>query len=91
MENDINGVRTDLTLVNRSKLNINGVKKIKSSEPEQIVLVLSGSAMIITGVNLFVMSASIQSGEVEITGLVTAIKYTGLTDKRRFSVRNLFR
>jgi spore coat polysaccharide biosynthesis predicted glycosyltransferase SpsG len=87
MENE----KTDLILTDRIKLNVNGVKKIKSSEPEQIVLILSNSAMVIAGINLFVMSASIQTGEVEITGLVNGIKYTGISAKRKFSFKNIFK
>ncbi len=87
MENE----KTELTLVNRIKLNVNGVKKIKSSEPEQIVLILTNCSMVIAGVNLFVMTASIQSGEVEITGMINSIKYTGTNEKKKFSFKNLFR
>ena len=87
MENE----KSDLTLINRAQLNVTGVKKIKSSEPEQIVLILHNAALVIGGANLFVVSASIQTGEVEIGGLVKSMKYTGVTDKRKFSFKNLFR
>lgn len=87
MENE----KSDLTLLNRSELHITGVKKIKSSEPEQIVLILKDSALVIGGANLFVISASIQTGEVTIGGLVKLLRYTGVTDKRKFSFKNMFR
>lgn len=87
MENE----KTDLTLTNRNHLQITGVKKIKSSEPEQIVLILPNAALVINGVNLFVVSASIQTGEVEISGLINALKYTNVAAKRKFSFKNLFR
>ena len=87
MENE----KSDLTLLNRNQLNITGVKKIKSSAPEQIVLILQNVALVISGVNLFVVSASIQTGEVSISGLVKALRYTGVTDKRKFSFKNIFR
>ena len=86
MENE----KSDLTLLNRSQLNVTGVKKIKSSEPEQIVLILQSAALVIGGTNLFVVSASIQTGEVEIGGLVKSLRYTGVTDKRKFSFKNMF-
>lgn len=86
MENE----KSDLTLLNRSQLNVTGVKKIKSSEPEQIVLILHNAALVIGGSNLFVVFASIQTGEVEIGGLVKALRYTAVTDKRKFSFKNLF-
>ena len=86
MENE----KSDLTLLNRNQLTVTGVKKIKSSEPEQIVLILHNAALVIGGVNLFVETASIQTGEVAISGLVKGLKYTGITDKRKFSFKNLF-
>lgn len=86
MENE----KSDLTLINRNQLNVTGVKKIKSSEPEQIVLILQNAALVIGGTNLFVVSASIQSGEVEIGGLVKSLRYTGVADKRKFSFKNMF-
>ena len=87
MENE----KSDLTLVNRNQLNVTGVKKIKSSEPEQIVLILHDTALMIGGTNLFVVSASIQTGEVSIGGLVKSLRYTGVSDKRKFSFKNMFR
>lgn len=87
MENE----KSDLTLINRRQLNINGVKKIKSSEPEQIVLLLQNAGIIISGVDLFVVSASIETGEVSISGLIKSLRYTGVTDKRKFSFKNMFR
>ena len=86
MENE----KSDLTLLNRSELHITGVKKIKSSEPEQIVLILQNTALVIGGTNLFVVAASMQTGEVEIGGLVRSLRYTGVTDKRKFSFKNMF-
>ena len=80
-----------MTLVNRNQLNVTGVKKIKSSEPEQIVLILHDTALMIGGTNLFVVSASIQTGEVSIGGLVKSLRYTGVSDKRKFSFKNMFR
>ena len=87
MENE----KSDLTLINRNQLTVTGVKKIKSSEPEQIVLILHDSALVIGGCNLFVVAASIQTGEVSIGGLVKLLRYTGVSDKKKFSFKNLFR
>ena len=86
MENE----KSDLTLLNRKQLAVTGVKKIKSSEPEQIVLILHDSALVIGGSNLFVVSASIQNGEVSIGGLIKSLRYTNVSTKRKFSFKNLF-
>ena len=87
MENE----KSDLTLINRNQLSITGVKKIKSSEPEQIVLILRDSGLVISGTNLFVVSASMQTGEVSIGGIVKALRYTNAGEKRKFSFKNIFR
>lgn len=87
MENE----KSDLTLINRNQLSITGVKKIKSSEPEQIVLILHDSGLVISGTNLFVVSASMQTGEVSIGGIVKALRYTNASEKRKFSFKNIFR
>ncbi|MBR4418588.1 MAG: YabP/YqfC family sporulation protein [Clostridia bacterium] len=87
MENE----KSDLTMLNRRQLTVTGVKKIKSSAPEQIVLVLQNVGLVINGSDLFVESASIQTGEVSIVGLVKALRYTGVTDKRKFSFKSMFR
>lgn len=87
MENE----KSDLTLLNRRQLTVTGVKKIKSSAPEQVVLILSGVGLVISGTDLFVVSASMQTGEVIIGGLVKALRYTGVNDKRKFSFKNMFR
>ena len=87
MENE----KSDLTLVNRNQLNVTGVKKIKSSEPEQIILILHEAALVIGGSNLSVTAASVQTGEVTVGGLVKSLRYTGVNDKRKFSFKNMFR
>lgn len=78
-------------MVGREKLNINGIKKIRSSEPEQIVLALENNSIVISGVNLTVTSANIANGEIEILGLVNGIKYTNAAGKKKFSLKNMFR
>ena len=87
MENE----KSDLTLLNRRELTITGVKKIKSSEPELIVLLLSNVGLVISGTDLFVISASMQSGDVSIGGLIKSMRYTGVSEKRKFSFKNMFR
>ncbi|MCL2846233.1 MAG: hypothetical protein FWE38_00920 [Firmicutes bacterium] len=80
----------DLTLANRSLLTLTGIKKIKSSEPGQVVAALENCMIVITGSNLSVQSASVKEGNLEISGMVTSIKYTN-TVKKGFSIRNMFR
>jgi hypothetical protein len=90
-QNEIGQTDSDLTLSGRIKLTVTGVKKIKSSEPTQIILILSNCAMVIGGTNLYIVTASISTGEIEILGLVDNIKYTGTQQKQKFSLRNMFK
>jgi hypothetical protein len=83
--------KSNLTLIERIKINITGVKKIKSSEPMQIVLLLDNTAVVICGVNLTVENASIQTGEVEISGLVNSIRYSSVAKRNRFSFKSMFK
>ena len=85
------GTDSDLTLSGRIKLSVTGVKKIKSSEPTQIILILSNCAVIIGGSNLYIVTASISTGEIEILGRVDNIKYTGVEARQKFSLKNMFK
>jgi len=80
----------DLNLVNRNALALTGIKKIKTTEPSQIVAILDTCTVVITGQNLSVQNVSISNGNMEVTGQVNSIKYTQ-THSRRFSIRNIFR
>ncbi|MDR0384317.1 MAG: YabP/YqfC family sporulation protein [Christensenellaceae bacterium] len=80
-----------LSLLDRIKLNVTGVKKIKSSDPSQTVLILDNTALVISGTNLSVENASIQTGEVEISGFINSIKYSSVSRKTRFSFKNMFK
>jgi hypothetical protein len=90
-QNEVGKIDSDLTLSGRIKLTVTGVKKIKSSEPAQIILILSNCAMIIGGTNLYIVTASISAGEIEILGLVDNIKYAGTAAKQKFSLKNMFK
>jgi len=90
-QNEIGKTDSDLTLIGRNKLTVTGVKKIKSSEPTQIVLILSNCAMVVGGSNLYIVTASISTGEIEILGVVNTIRYTGVEQKQKFSLKNMFR
>jgi len=82
--------KTNLTLESRNQLSITGVKKVKTTEPNQVVAALEDCMVVITGVNLSVENLSVKEGLLELTGLVTSIRYTN-NHSKRFSVRNIFR
>jgi hypothetical protein len=43
------------------------------------------------GTHVYLVPASIATGEIEILGLVDNIKYTGTEQKQKFSLRNMFK
>lgn len=71
-------------------MSVTGIKKIKSTEPGQIVAHLDNSVVYISGTNLSVQNVSIQTGVLEITGIVSAIRYTAHA-RGRFKLSNLFK
>ena len=88
--NQMATTKSELTLNNRNALNITGIKKIRTTEPTQVVADLDNCTIVITGTNLNVQNASIQTGILEVSGIIGGIKFTGTTGKR-WSAKNLFR
>ena len=80
----------EVILKNRNALNLTGVKKIKSAEPNQVVAVLENCSIIISGTSLSVQNVSIASGVLDLTGTINGIKYTSGT-QTKFSFKNVFK
>ena len=79
-----------LTLKDRSILNLTGIKKVKSTEPNRVVAVLDNCMIIISGSNLSVQNLSLTSGILDISGVINSINYTN-SATRKFSLKNLFK
>ncbi|MDR0462168.1 MAG: YabP/YqfC family sporulation protein [Christensenellaceae bacterium] len=82
--------KSNLVLNNRNELNITGIKKVRSTEPNLIVAVLDNGNIIINGSNLTVGRLDIKEGVLEITGTVDCIKYSNQVS-RNFSLKNMFK
>jgi len=82
--------KSGLNLLNRTILNLTGIKKVKSTEPGKIIAILDNCAIVIVGSNLSVQNLNISSGVLDITGVVNSINYTGAKD-RKFSFKNLWK
>ena len=82
--------KSSLTLENRARLSVTGVKRVKSTEPTSVVAELDNCLIVVGGVNLAVQNLSIAEGLLELTGVVSSINYTG-AQRRRFSFRGMFR
>lgn len=79
-----------LSLTNRAELSLSGIKKIRTTEPHQVVAHLDGTMIIITGQNLSVQNLSISEGLLDITGQIDSIRYTK-SHARKFSLKNMFK
>jgi len=82
--------RSNLTLENRQSLSVTGIKKVRTTEPNQVVAVLDNCMILVSGSNLSVENLSIKEGILEVSGNINGIRYTNNRTKR-FSVKNMFR
>jgi len=82
--------KSNLSLENRTTLRLTGIKKIKTTEPESVIASLENCIIIISGKNLSVQTICVKEGILELSGLVTGIRYTN-SQTRRFSLKNLFK
>jgi len=83
--------KSNMTLTGRNTMSLSGVKKIRSTEPAQVIAILDNCQIIIAGTNLNVQNVNIPSGILELTGQVNSIKYSGASAARRFSFKNMFK
>ena len=81
---------SNLILNNRNLLSLTGVKKVKSTEPSCVTAVLDNCMIIVSGNNLTVQQLNIEAGTLDLTGVVTSIKYTNSVSKK-FSFKNMFK
>ena len=90
MENTNTISKSTLTLINRASLSLTGVKKVKSSEPSCVVVILDNCMVVISGSGLTIQNISVVSGTLDFVGIISQIKYTNTT-ARKFSFRNIFK
>ena len=82
--------KSNLVLNNRQDLSLTGIRKVRSSEPAQIVAVIDNGNIIISGQNLSVQQLDIKEGTLQINGVVNSIKYSNQVSKS-FSFKNMFK
>jgi len=80
----------DLILNNRERLEMTGIKRVKSTEPALVVAVIDNGHVVINGSNLSVEHLDIKDGTMHIVGMVNSIKYTNQVSKS-FSFKNMFK
>lgn len=78
---------SQLTLLNRKILSLTGVEKIYESSNNKIQLKVAGSNLLLTGDNLTISKLDVESGVLEIDGLLSEAKYTESFEKGNFFKR----
>ena len=81
----------DLIIKNREKLELNGIKKIKSAEPTNVIAMLDNCSVIISGSNLTVQSVSIEKGTLELSGNVSGVKFSSGINEKKAGWKNIFK
>jgi sporulation protein YabP len=64
-----------LSLEARKQLTISGVEEVESFDEREIVMTTSCGSLIIRGEELSVSRLSVESGDVTVRGLVSALSY----------------
>lgn len=66
---------SQITLINRSKLTLTGVEKVYETNENKVQLKVSGSNLIITGEKLNISRLDVESGVVQIDGVINELKF----------------
>lgn len=66
-----------LVLINQEQLELTGISRVESFNPEEILLETQLGLVAIKGEDLDIRNLNLEQGVVEIDGLVTDIIYTG--------------
>ena len=78
---------SDLLLKDRTKLQISGLEKAYELSENRLLLKVSGNNLVVCGENLNVVKLEVESGLIEVEGLVSEIKYSSSMPKGNFFKR----
>lgn len=74
--------RHDVEILNRKRISLSGVEKVKNINETLFVGKVAGYTITVQGQNMELTKLDLESGIVEITGTITALKYTGNADNQ---------
>lgn len=89
MEENIKIGLHKLNLVDRQTLNVTGVSKVISSNPNNICLKLKDSDLNIAGTNLNI--AQFNDNSIEISGIIDTLKYSKLSSSKTGFFKRIFK
>ncbi len=67
--------KQDLTLLDRKLLKVTGVTAVNEFDDKNVILKLADGNLLVQGTGMTVSKLNVDSGEVEIEGLVSLIRY----------------
>ncbi|MCI5797057.1 MAG: sporulation protein YabP [Firmicutes bacterium] len=79
-----------LTLVNRKILNLTGIEKVVGISDSELLVEVDGVALSVQGSNMEVKKLDVESGILEIEGLINNIKYFDKKQKLNF-IKRIFK
>lgn len=65
----------NITMESRKKLSISGVEDVENFDEHEIVMLTSEGNLIIRGEDLTVSRLNVESGDLNVQGLVTELRY----------------
>ena len=71
-----------ITLENQEKLTVSGVSDVDTFDENKITLFTEDDTLVIEGEQLHIQKLDVASGDLEITGDVFSLTYTGSADSR---------
>lgn len=77
------GAEHKLTLLNQEQMELTGVSRVESFNPEEISLEIDNGLLSIKGEGLDMHNLNLERGVVEVVGLVTEIRYSAEKAARR--------
>ncbi|HCX77999.1 MAG TPA: sporulation protein YabP [Firmicutes bacterium] len=90
-ESKIPGTEHKLVLLNQEQMDLSGISRVESFNPEEILLETSLGLLTIKGEGLDMHNLNLERGVVEIAGLVTEIRYSERTAGKRSILEKIFR
>ena len=66
---------SQLTLLNRKTLTLTGVEKVFETNENKVQVKVSGSNLLITGEGLNISRLDVETGVIEIQGIINELKY----------------
>lgn len=79
----------NLTLKNRSVLQVNGVIDIENFNDQTVTAYTQDESLVITGENLHIKKLNLEQGELLLKGKISSLSYTG-EGKNSANKRNIF-